>query len=431
MKKIALIVPWVPKIGQKNISKSLFERNIKIRTNFGTKGTPNPSLLTIAGFIPDRYDVSYIDEINRTRELSFQEHFDIVVLSATTNQINRVYEIARQYKNNGAYVVLGGPHATVLPDEALENVDTVFIGEGEDIFSLFLRDYEKSSPKQVYRNERYVDLSKSPIPRYDLIDSKHFSFYCVQTTRGCPRGCNYCSIPIMYGTTYRHKDVHQVINEIKAIQKIDVNAFIFLSDDNMFINREFSKNLLREIAKLGIKWGTQTDISIADDNELMELIHESGCQWCFIGFENVTKGGLDFLVNKQWKAKRIHTYETAIEKIHDNGINIWGGFMFGGDNDTNDIFGHTLDFIFKHGLYSCSFAIVTPFPGTQLYKQMVDSDRIIEHDWNKYSLFEVVFKPRNMTPGELAKGVEWMYLNYYANENVIDQTKKGGGAIWS
>jgi radical SAM superfamily enzyme YgiQ (UPF0313 family) len=416
MKKIAFIIPNLYGIVWQNDQKSLSHESIaeiiKNRTYFGTKGTPNPSLLTVAGVVPDAYSICYIDEINGMK-IPFDEYFDIVVLSATTNQANRIYDIARLFKNNGSYVVLGGIHASVMPNEALQHVDAVFVGEGEDIFLAFLDDMEKGSPKKIYYSKRYVDISKSPIPRYDIVDPNLFSFYCVQTTRGCPRKCHYCSISIMYGSIYRQKNINQVINEVKAIQAIDTNAFIFFSDDNMFINREYSKKLLREVTKLGIKWGTQTDISIANDDELMKLIHESGCHWLFIGFENVTQNGLDFLANNQWKSNTRDNYERAIAKIRNNGINIWGGFMFGGDSDTIDIFEQTLDFIIKRGIFACSFSVVTPFPGTQLYKKMFDSGRIIEHNWEKYNICELVFKPLHMTPEELVNGIEWLYESFY------------------
>lgn len=423
MKKIALIVPRGSKYGKNSLLKSFLERSDVVSNFYGAWETPNLSLLTIAGVIPDHYDVSFIDEDHGV-EVPFAEHFDIVALTGMTQQIYRGYEIARQYKKNGSYVVLGGIHASIMPEEALQNVDTVFIGEGEATWSAFLNDYEKGTPKQTYRSDEYICLSESPVPRYDILDPKLYKSFSVQTTRGCPRTCNYCTLPIMYGASYRHKDVQQVVNEIKAIQRVDADAFVFFADDNMFIQKEYSKELVREITKLGITWGTQTDISVADDGELLELLHKSGCHWLFIGFENVSKTGLDFLDDKQWKAKRLNDYEAAIDRIHENGINIWGSFMFGGDNDTQDVFENTLDFTLKNGIYSGSFTILTPLPGTQLFKQMSDNGRIIDYDWSRYTFWDVVFQPINMTPEDLAKGVAWVYEQFYSKENVADRTAR-------
>jgi len=428
VKKIALIVPRGSKYGKNSLLKSFLERSDVVSNFYGAWETPNLSLLTIAGVIPDYYHVSFIDE-DHGMEIPFCEHFDIVALTGMTQQIYRAYEIARQFKQNGSYVALGGIHASIMPGEALKKVDTVFIGEGENIFLEFLSDHEKGNPKQIYKSIEYICLAKSPVPRYDILDPKLYKSFSIQTTRGCPRTCNYCTLPIMYGASYRRKDVQQVINEIKAIRKVDADAFVFFADDNMFIQKEYSKELVKEIAKLGITWGTQTDISVAGNEELLELLYKSGCHWLFIGFENVSKNGLNFLDDKQWKAKQLNNYEAAIDRIHENGINIWGSFMFGGDNDTHEVFENTLNFTLKNGIYSGSFTILTPLPGTQLFNQMSDNGRIIDYDWSRYTFWDVVFKPLNMEPTELAEGVAWVYENFYSKENVADRTAKLRGRM--
>ena len=196
MKKIALIVPRGSKYGKNGLLKSFLEKSDVVSNFYGAWETPNLSLLTIAGVIPDRYHVSFIDEDHGV-EVPFSEHFDIVALTGMTQQIYRAYEIAEQFKKNGSYVVLGGIHASIMPEEALKNVDTVFIGEGENTWLKFLGDFEKGCPKQIYRSEAFIRLSESPIPRYDLLDPKLYKSFSVQTTRGCPRTCNYCTLPIM------------------------------------------------------------------------------------------------------------------------------------------------------------------------------------------------------------------------------------------
>lgn len=423
MKKIAMIVPKGSKYGNNSLLKSFLERSDIVSNFYGAWETANLSLLTIAGAIPERYNISFIDEDHGIK-INFSEYFDIVALTGMTQQIYRAYEIAQQFKKNGSYVVLGGIHASIMPQEALQYVDTVFIGEGENTWLQFIDDFEKGCPKRIYRSDGFIDLTKSLTPRYDILDSKLYKSFSVQTTRGCPRTCNYCTLPIMYGATYRHKDIEQVINEVKAIQKINADAFIFFADDNMFIQREYSKKLIKEITKLGIVWGTQTDISVADDDELLKLLYESGCHWIFIGFENVSKSGLNFLDDKQWKAKQLINYEAAIDKIHENGINIWGSFMFGGDNDTCEVFENTLNFTLKNGIYSGSFTILTPLPGTQLFKQMSKSGRIIDYNWSRYTFWDVVFKPLHMEANDLARGVAWVYDNFYSKENVSERTLK-------
>ena len=162
----------------------------------------------------------------------------------------------------------------------------------------------------------------------------------------------------------------------------------------------------------------------SDDAELLELLYQSGCHWLFIGFENVSRTGLDFLDENKWKAKQLYHYESAIEKIHKSGINIWGSFLFGGDNDTCDVFENTLNFTLKNGIYSGSFTILTPLPGTQLFQQMSQAGRIIDYDWSRYTFWDVVFKPQHMSPDELAQGVAWVYDKFYSKENVADRAAR-------
>ncbi len=423
MKTIALIVPKGSKYGKNSLLKHFLEKSDVVSSFYGAWETPNLSLLTIAGVIPEQYHVEFIDE-DHGMEIPFSRHFDIVALTGMTQQIYRAYEIAQEFKKRGSYIVLGGIHASVLPEEALEVFDTVFIGEGEITWPRFLQDFENGTPKYSYHSAKVIPLEQSPIPRYDLLDPSLYKSFSVQTTRGCPRTCNYCTLPIMFGSTYRHKTVPQVISEIEAIQKVNADAFVFFADDNMFIQKDYAKELVRQIAKLGITWGTQTDISVADDAELLELLYQSGCHWLFIGFENVSQTGLDFLDENKWKAKQLYHYESAIEKIHKSGINIWGSFLFGGDNDTFDVFENTLNFTLKNGIYSGSFTILTPLPGTQLFRQMSQAGRIIDYDWSRYTFWDVVFKPRHMSPDELAQGVAWVYDNFYSKENVANRTAR-------
>lgn len=423
MKKIGLIVPKGSKYGKNEFLKIFLEKNDVVSGFYSAWETPNLSLLTIAGVIPDKYDVSFIDE-DHGEKINFDENYDLVVLTGMTQQIQRAYEICTEFKKKGVYVAIGGIHATIMTDEAAQYADTVFVGEGENTWVDFLEDWENGTPKDRYVCNGFVDLTKSPTPRYEILNKSLYRAYGIQTTRGCPRTCNYCTLPIMYGNTYRHKEVQQVIREIKEIQRLESEPFIFFADDNMFINKEWSKELLREIEKCNIVWGTQTDISVAEDDELLELLYKSGCHWLFIGFENVSEKGLNFLDEHRWKSNQLKNYQQSIDKIHDNGINIWGSFMFGGDSDTDSVFEDTLNFALKNGIYSGSFTIVTPLPGTQLFKQMEQDGRIVDYDWSRYTFWDVVFKPQNMETEELAKGVAWVYDNFYSKENVLDRTKK-------
>ncbi len=416
MIKTALIVPKGSKYGKNKYLKEFLEQNDIVSKFYGAWETPNLSLLTIAGLFPKEYDLHFIDE-DHGETVPFDDDYQLVVVTGMTQQINRAYEICQEYRKRGVYTVIGGIHATIYSEEAMQYANTVMVGEGEVIFKEFLQDYNNQMPKPKYVATKMIDLKSSPIPRYDLLNTKLYSSYSIQTTRGCPHTCSYCTLPVMYGSKYRHKGVWQVINEIRTIKQIDASAFIFFADDNMFIDRARSVRLLREIKKEKITWGTQTDISVADHPEILSMLKEAGCQWLFIGFENASRESLEFLDQNRWKAEMSRRYRALIDAIHGAGIQIWGSFMFGTDYDNTDVFQNTLDFVQKNGIFSGSFTILTPLPGTQLFQSMEKEHRILDHDWSRYTFWDVVYKPRLMTEEELAKGVAWIYSQFYSPAN--------------
>lgn len=416
MKKVALIVPKGSKYGKNKYLKDFLEQNNIVSKFYGAWETPNLSLLTIAGLFPGSYDLQFIDE-DHGEIIPFEQKFDLVVVTGMTQQINRAYEICTRFRQQCSYTVIGGIHVTIYPDEALNYADTVMVGEGEGIFKKFLHDFESTFPQRIYKADYYVDLSLSPIPRYDLLNTNLYSSYSIQTTRGCPRTCSYCTLPVMYGSAYRHKTVEQVLKEIRAIKAVDPTPFVFFADDNMFIDKRNSLALLKAIEKENIVWGTQTDISVADNPEILGLLKTAGCRWLFIGFENISKNSLELLDRNKWKANIATQYAKMIENIHKAGIYIWGSFMFGTDKDNTGVFEHTLDFTMNNGIFSGSFTILTPLPGTEIFTKMSNEKRIIDYDWSRYTFWDVVYKPALMTEEELAKGVAWIYDKFYSPEN--------------
>lgn len=424
MIKTALIVPKGSKYGKNTYLKTFLEQNDIVSKFYGAWETPNLSLLTIAGLFPDDYELHFIDEDHGER-IPFEEHFDLVLVTGMTQQINRAYEIIKAFRLNQCYTVIGGIHATIYPEEASKYADTVIIGEAEPVFDQFLNDFSNMAARKIYKAECFADIRKSPVPRYDLVNKSLYSSYSIQTTRGCPRTCSYCTLPVMYGSVYRCKSVEQVMSEIRAIKRIEPNPFIFFADDNMFVNRENSKKLIRAIEKEGIIWGTQTDLSVAEDLEILQLLKSSGCRWLFIGFENISRSGLELLDARKWKANLVDRYQKLIDQINRSGIYIWGSFMFGSDHDDSGVFENTLKFAIDNGIYSGSFTIMTPLPGTELFKQMEKNDRIIDYDWSRYTFWDVVYKPKLLTEEELAKGVAYLYHHFYS----IDNTRKRMGNI--
>lgn len=416
MYKAALVVPKGSKYGKNPYLKAFLERNDIVSKFYGAWEAPNLSLLTIAGLFPEDFKLNFIDEDHGVA-VPFEEPVDLVVVTGMTQQINRAYEICEEYRKRGVYTVIGGIHASIYPEEAGAHADTVMVGEGEDTFLKFLSDFKKGAPQKRYKSDGHIDLEKSPVPRYDLTAPELYSSYSIQTTRGCPRTCAYCTLPVIYGSNYRHKSVRQVIREIHAIKAVSPQAFIFFADDNMFINKEYSIKLLEAVSRENITWGTQTDISAANQPEILQRLRPAGCRWLFIGLENVSEGSLRLLDKNQWKAGLCSEYPRLIEKIHQAGVYIWGSFMFGTDNDKPDVFRNTLEFTMKNGIYSGSFTILTPLPGTALFSEMKGNGRLTDMDWSRYTFWDVVYQPRYMTGDELAKGVAWMYDRFYSEES--------------
>lgn len=414
--KTALIVPKGSKYGKNNYLKTFLKENDIVSDFYGTWETPNLSLLTIAGLFPSYYELHFYDE-DHGESIPFEEKFDLVLLTSMTQQVNRAYEICQAFRKRGCHTALGGIHATIFKEEALQHADTVMVGEGEVVLPRFLQDFEQNRAKRLYEAEKFADLSKSPVPRYDLVNKKLYRSYSIQTTRGCPRTCAYCTLPVMYGSKYRQKEPEQIIREIRAVKRINPSPFIFFADDNMFIHEESSIRLLKLLAKEEIVWGTQTDISVAEKPEILKLLRASGCRWLFIGFENIRASGLELLDRNKWKARMSAKYEGLIEKIHSAGVFIWGSFLFGTDDDTVDVFENTLDFTIRNGIYSGSFTILTPLPGTELFHMLEQEGRIMDYDWSRYTFWDVIFQPKKMTPEELARGVAWVYSNFYSQKN--------------
>ena len=416
MIKTALIVPKGSKYGKNKYLKAFLEQNDIVSKFYGAWETPNLSLLTLSGLFPPNYALHFIDEDHGER-ICFEEAFDLVAVTGMTQQIKRAYEICDAYRRRGSYTVIGGIHVSIYTEEALEHADTVITGEGEIVFTKFLVDFEKGSPQKIYQSMGHIAMRGSPIPRYHLLNTSLYSSYSIQTTRGCPRTCGYCTLPVMYGSKYRYKPHEQVIEEIRAIKAIDHTPFIFFADDNMFIHKENSLNLLAALAKEDVIWGTQTDISVADNPEILAMLKQTGCRWLFIGFESATKNSLELLDRNKWKAKMSDRYDKMIDRIHKAGVYIWGSFMFGTDDDDTSVFDRTLDFTMKNGIYSGSFTILTPLPGTELFLQMLRENRITDFDWSRYTFWDVVYAPKRMTAEELSKGVAWIYDNFYSMKN--------------
>ncbi len=400
------------------IRKTLEERSKFLKAWY----SPSLSILTIIGLTPPDIEVSYIDE--DFEEIDFDIKYDIVGISAMTQQANRGYKIAEEFRKRGIYVVMGGIHASVLPDEALESVDTVIIGEAEDLWPQFLDDFKNNREKKNYKQQEgtFVDLTKSPIPRYDLLKNKnyfkdHKNFYNmipIQASRGCPHNCEFCLVTKLYGHKFRKKTIEQVRIEINKVKKYFPGKLIMFADDNLFIDRRYSKELMQMLKKHRIRWAAQTDISIGNHDELLKLAYESGALLLLIGFESINPENLRTMNINSWKYKQLVNYRKNIERIQKHGIIVFGSFMFGLDNDENNVFNDVVEFMNTNNITG-QLTISTPLPGSRLIERLKNEDRLIEKEpfWNKCTFFDVLYKPKKMSVDDLEKGFIWAYKQIF------------------
>jgi len=356
---------------------------------------PYLSVTTLAALTPAGWDITIADE--NVSPLDFDEQVDLVGITALTPLAPRAYEIAAEFRKRGVKVVMGGFHATWLPEEAGRHVDTVVIGEAESVWKEILADFTDDRMQRVYQGKKSEGISGVPVARRDLLDrSGYFFINTMQTTRGCPFDCEFCSVTAFYGHSYRMRPLDEVEKELHSL-KGNAN-FLFIVDDNIAGSPDYAKELFRVFKKFRFKWLSQASVTFAENSELLRLAQESGCFGMFMGFESLSQDALNRLNKRFNKAEK---YAELIKRIHDHGMGIQGSFIFGYDWDTRDTFEEVLEFVEKVRLDSVLFTILTPFPGTRVFERMKRDERLITEDWRLYDMAHAVFRPKNMEPEEL------------------------------
>jgi radical SAM superfamily enzyme YgiQ (UPF0313 family) len=381
---------------------------------------PSLGLLTLAGMTPDKFDVEY-HEIADLRTLpELPTDFDLVALSTFTAQFYEACDVAGYYRSRGVPVVMGGITASSLPEQSQEFCTSVVIGEGEPVWLELLRDFENGSLKPVYASPTpgQFDLRHAPLPRFDLLDPDKYNRLTVQTSRGCPHRCEFCASSILLTNRYKLKPVERVVAEIHAIKNVWPRPFIEFADDNSFVHRDHYKHLLRRLAPEKLRWFTEADVRVAEDDELLGLMRDSGCQQVLIGLESPVRENLNGLeLRNNWKARQQDYYREAIAKIQSYGITVNGCFILGLDADTPEVFDDVLQFVRDSGLYEVQITFLTAFPGTPLYHRLKAEGRIIrDKAWELCTLFDINFTPRNMSRDQLQAGFLRLAKRLYSAE---------------
>ena len=377
---------------------------------------PSLGLLTLAGLTPDRFEIAYheIADLKKLPELSVD--FDLVAISTFTAQFYEACDVADFYRARNVPVVMGGITVSSLCEQAKEHCNSVVIGEGESLWPELLADFERGALKPFYTTRREFDLADAPMPRFDLLDPGQYNRLTVQTSRGCPHQCEFCASSILLTPRYKVKLVEKVIAEIRSIKSIWPRPFIEFADDNSFVHRGHYKKLLRELAKEKVRWFTEADVRVAQDDELLALIRDSGCQQVLIGLESPHRTSLYGIETKSnWKLRQLDFYKEAIAKIQSYGITVNGCFILGLDGDTRDVFDDVLNFVRDAALYEVQVTFMTAFPGTPLYERLKREGRILrDRAWELCTLFDINFQPKNMSVAELQNGFLGLVKRLYS-----------------
>lgn len=384
----------------------------------GRKGGGAPlALPTIAALTPADVEVVLTDE--NVEPINFEEKTDLVGITGMTCVIPRSYEIADEYRKRGVPVVMGGIHVSMLPEEAIQHCDSVVIGEAEEIWQKVVRDAQKKKLEKFYRAPRFPDLTNTPIPRWDLLKFALYPIFPIQTGRGCPFDCEFCSVQIFNGREYRCKDIKNILEEVKFIKTLEYKKPLFFVDDNILAVKNYAKKLFESLIPFNIKWWCQTSVSSLKDDETLDLMYKSGCRYIFIGFESISQDSLDSM--RKSKTNKAEEYKFIIDKVHAHKIAIFGSFILGSDTDNESVFDLTSKFIYDTGIAFAMVNILTPPPGTELYKRLNEKKRILLKPWWQYDGESVCLLPKLMQPEILEKKRNGLLQDIYSYDKCYNR----------
>ncbi|MBN1128955.1 MAG: B12-binding domain-containing radical SAM protein [Chitinispirillaceae bacterium] len=375
-------------------------------------------LLVVAALTPAEWEITVFDENVNREDYSRLPKPDLVGITAFTSQADRAYAIASEFRQRSVPVVIGGIHATMCPDEAGQWVDAIVVGEAESVWHEVLEDVVSGPLKPVYNGSRLA-LDAMPLARHDLL-AHGYRFGSIQTTRGCPLACGFCSVSAFNGRLYRRRPVDSVIKEFSLIRE----KLVLVVDDNFIgtspVHIARTKELLRAMidAKIRKKWIAQATINLGDDDELLSLAAKAGCIGVFVGFETTSVEGLEE-INKKFNIRKEQDIKNAVLRIHQRGIAIVGSFIIGLDVDKKGV-GRTIAATAeRYGLDSINVVFLTPLPGTRLWEEMTLKNRVVLNrslsDWRYFTLTFPVARYNHLSWREMIKEKEGCFQTFYSN----------------
>lgn len=385
-------------------------------------------LAVCANCVPDHWQVEIIDECTTDTPHRPRGDADIVGITAMTTQANRAYELADAYRALGVTVFLGGIHPSAIPQEAMRHADAVCKGDGETCLPHMIADWERAfreqkSPRVAARGLKQIydwrDYPTAPIgtPRKDLLDPRDYLiFNPIQTTRGCPHSCNFCTTPGVFGRKFRQRDVADIVEEIReAKERFDSWAFIF-ADDDFGGNHKWALELCAALEPLKIGWASQCDILISRNEKLLAAMRRSGCLGLILGLEARKQ---DALTESGKKFVKADSYEWRIRKIQSYGISLWGAFIYGFDSDDWVDLMETCRFAQRMNLAMSCYPILTPYPGTEFWNEFRRAGRITCEDWDRYNGASVVYAPKRLSPGQLRHAQMAAFAEFFSPRSAL------------
>lgn len=381
--------------------------NGRRRANAGGVATMEPlGLAYVAAMTPPHWEVRIVDEVRE--RIPPDARPDLVALTSLSITVPRAYEIARRYRAQGVPVVLGGVHASLLPEEAERYVDAVYQGEAESGWPAVISDFEAGRLKRRYQGGA-ASLRNLPLPRRALY-RRRYVMQLVSASRGCHYRCEFCTLWKMDGGRYRARPPAEVLAEIEAGPR---RRPILFTDENVYVDREWALALFGGMAERGMRraYAVQASLDVADDGEVLSALAGSGCMTVLIGFESVSEESLRVMRKGVNLKIGVAHYKEKVQRLHAHGLAVSGSFMFGNDGDGPDVFRRTVEFVLESGLDLAHFGLLTPTPGTDLYHRLAREGRLLytdfPQDYARYDLCTAAFRPRGMTAEQMEEGLVW------------------------
>jgi radical SAM superfamily enzyme YgiQ (UPF0313 family) len=381
-------------------------------TELKRRMSPPLSLVILASLTPPGHEVWIEDE--NIRRVSFSDHPDLVGITVNVDTAFRAVEISEMYRKRGIRVIFGGIYSSAEPERLLEHCDALCIGEAEELWHGILEDAVSDNLKKIYQHTGVTDLTKVPFPDWKFIRGNDYMYHnIIVTSRGCPFKCEFCYNSCEYvNSAFRNRPIEKVVEEIR---RMNTRQVLFI-DDNLIGNIRWTSDFLDAITGMGLSWHAAVSANLVHHPELVSKMAQAGCRSLFIGFESIHPQSLSSVNKSQ---NRVQEYETLIGMLHNHRIMVNASMVFGFDSDTPETFKLTLDWLVRNRVETMTSHILTPYPGTKLYKRLLEEGRITDTDLRKYNTSNVVFRPAGMTAEELRKGYLGMYRDFYSMKNII------------